>query len=97
MPHPDRHDRDAARAELEALGAGLHRQPPVEHDVALVLRVGVKRRRGAVREQELEHRQTAAGGLARHPDDRQGAEEPQPLARAGRRPRRRRLSCGECR
>ena len=66
-----------------------HRQATFEDDVALVLRVGVARRRGVPRKEELDQRVALVNRLARHADRRQRSDEPQPLSLAGGRPRRR--------
>ena len=83
--HAGRDYANAARVELEAVRAGVYGELPVEHDVALVLRVGVKRRRCVARKEELDQSEAAIDGLSRHPDDRQSAEEPEPLVLACRR------------
>ena len=44
-----RDGRCSAGPERKAPLAGLHRELPVVHDVALILRMGVARRRGAAR------------------------------------------------
>ena len=54
-------------------------QASVEHEVALVLRVGVQCGRGVPSEQELGEGKTVAGGLAGDADDRQRSEEPERL------------------
>lgn len=95
--HAGRDYANGARVQLEAVRAGVYGELPVEHDVALVLRVGVERRRCVARKEELDHGEAAIDGLSRHPDNRQSAEEPEPLVLTCRRPRHGQLSSGECR
>ena len=68
--------------------AGLHDELTVDDDVALVLWVGMPRRRGAAGEQELDQRVAAVDRLAGHANGRERPEEPQLLALAGSRPDR---------
>ena len=86
---PRRDYGNVTRVELEAVRAGVYGELPVEHDVALVLRVGVKRRRCVARKEELDQSEAAIDGLSRHPDNRESAEEPEPLVLTCRGPRRR--------
>jgi hypothetical protein len=68
--HPERvwdthrDDCGGTRLELEALLASLDRQPSLENDVALVLRVRVKGRRGMPREEKLDQREAPVACLS---------------------------------
>jgi hypothetical protein len=57
-------------AQLKALFSRLDREVPIEHDVALILRMRVKRGRGVPRKQKFDQRETAVDGLARYTNDR---------------------------
>jgi hypothetical protein len=86
MRHSHRHDRGSASLEHKAPLASLDRQPTLKHEVALVLGMGVTRRRRVVRKQELDQSEAPVDYLPRDPDRRQRSEEPQTLAlpRTGR-------------
>jgi hypothetical protein len=81
--HADRDDGGRAGFELEALLASLKGESSLEYEVALVLGMGMKRRRGVTRKQELDLRETALGYLPRQLDRCQGAQKPEPLALSG--------------
>ena len=67
----------APRHEFEPLLAGLHRQSPLLHDVALVLRMRVKWWRRVARKEEFDQRKAPVASLAWHLDRCQCAEEPE--------------------
>src|SRR5437763_16890354 len=66
----------------------MQRQPSLLDDVALVQRMRVKRRRGVPWKEELDQSKAPITRLARHPHDRECAEEPELLAFPRTRPRR---------
>src|SRR2546423_15497801 len=88
MRHPPRDPPGVAAFELEPLPARLNGKAPLEHDVGLVLWMGVKRRRGVMRKEKLDQRKATVDRLARDPDRCQSSDEPERLALAGA-PRRR--------
>ena len=88
--NPQRNDSCSPWHQLEPFPAGLHRQPSLEHDVTLVLGMGVKRRRRVARKEELNQRESPIARLTRQPDGSQRSEEPELLTRLGIRPSRRR-------
>ena len=79
MHYSHRHDRSGARPELKALVAGLNRQPTFD-EVALILGMGMKRRRLVVWKQELDESKAPINYLPGDPDRRQRANDPPPLA-----------------
>ena len=81
-----RDGRCSAGSELKAPLAGLHRELPVDDDVALILGVGVARRRGAAWKEKLDQRVAAADRLTGHANRCERPDEPQLLALAGGRP-----------
>ena len=87
--HPHRDRGCAACLKLEPMLASLNREPSLQHDVALVLRMGVKWRRRVVRKQELDQGEASVGCLTRQLDGGQSSKEPEPLPVAGGRPSRR--------
>ena len=64
---PHRHHGHRARHEFEPLLAGLHRQASLQHDVTLVLRMRVKRRRCVARKEEFDQRETPVARFAGAP------------------------------
>jgi hypothetical protein len=87
--YPHRDDSGCTGLKLETLLAGLNRESSLQHDVALVLGMGVKRRRGMVRKQELNQCKTPARCVARQLDRCQCSQELEPLAVPRGRPCRR--------
>lgn len=57
-------------AQLKALFSRLEREVPIKHDVALILRMCVKRGRGVPRKQKFDEREAAVDGLAWYTNDR---------------------------
>src|SRR5207249_9687020 len=76
------------RHESKPLLAGLQRQPPLLHDVTLVLRMRVKGWRRVSRKEELDQSKAPSTRLAGDPDDCECAEEPELLTFPRTRPRR---------
>lgn len=83
MRYSHRHNRCRTSLELKAPVASLNRQPTLKHEVALILGMGMKRRRRVARKQELDQSKAPINYLPGDPDRCQRANEPQPLALPG--------------